>query len=412
MLTQYKKEITFICDYCNTTTVTDIGNLVCKNPECQAPAKPADELLVSLFGRAVEVVTAPIDWLTESEVLPLDQMAAHIIDISKYQYKLVNGKWFAPDFEKMFANTDCIYVIHKSSQGTFSDPCYELGLQCLRAVGAAYGTYHYADPYYSPEDSAEYYAAQINAVPVAERWGTDLLPQHWVDIETRRGSGTIDLSPAELTEWVERFIARLELLIDQPFGIYTRTYFWDSYILLNDWAHTFALWVARYNPLIQEPGEPNDWKRYGKKPVLWQRDADGNGLGEEYGVHSNSIDRNRSPLLTREQVYQAINQQPPEPPPQLVGDWLHTLFPNQAFRTEPSTQGGDTTIIKRLTVGSVLQVVPCDTMDNKTLSLNYSANITENEIWVHCADTVGDTGWLAIYHAQSRRTLYLEGLVN
>ena len=83
---------------------------------------------------------------------------------------------------------------------------------------------------------------------------------------------------------------------------YTRTTFWD-YVLRGyktDYPKKTKLMIARYHDGIPVPydsviGLPADWEDvnnpvYGTRWHVWQHSADGNGLGDVFGVASASID--------------------------------------------------------------------------------------------------------------------------
>lgn len=318
------------CEHCNVvSTFDDISALFCKY--CGAPMRSHDDLIkpqsaLTKTNRLLSFVTGYFgSRVLSTQILPLDQMAAHIIDISKWQYKWDGSQYIPPDFDKMKNETDMIHVICKASQGVLPDPCYEIGVSEMTALDIKYGTYHYCDTRLDPILSANRYAEQVNAVPENQRWGISAYPQHWLDCEYRIDPDGKPLSQTALTAWIKGFVDRLEALIDQPFGIYTREIWWNDYVLRNDWAHKYALWIARYNSWITDPGAPLDWSNYGKVAALWQRDADGNGLGDDYGVWSKSVDRNRSPIYTRQEIENIINGNDPPvnivPPDYLIAHY-------------------------------------------------------------------------------------------
>ena len=76
--------------------------------------------------------------------------------------------------------------------------------------------------------------------------------------------------------------------------IYTRASWWNWYTARMDWPKMLDLWVAHYTSASQ-PAIPDDWGKVANPRTwtFWQWSADGNGLGELYGVESGSIDRNR-----------------------------------------------------------------------------------------------------------------------
>lgn len=83
---------------------------------------------------------------------------------------------------------------------------------------------------------------------------------------------------------------------------YTRTTFWDFVLrgYKTDYPKKTKLMIARYHDGIPVPndniiGLPADWEDvahpvFGKRWHIWQHSADGNGLGDAFGVQSASID--------------------------------------------------------------------------------------------------------------------------
>lgn len=299
-----EKNYHVVCPMCGTESDLHESHMVCTNPDCGYLIRPNDALTMNLFERVKQVAMTPLRLLVAPVgVLPRDQMAIHVVDVSKWQYLWDGSKYILPDFDKMKNETDMIYVIHKASQGVWADPTWEMGVDALLHLQVAIGAYHFADVSRGAIESAETFAAQVNEIPDENQWGTWEFPQYWLDAETNRGSGTNALTPHQMAVWIKTFLDKFKELCPQPIGIYSREIWWNDYVERNDWAHNYAFWCARYNTWIYESGEPIDWSIYGKKSLLWQYSADGNGFGYEYGVYSNSIDLNRCQLYTRDQVF-------------------------------------------------------------------------------------------------------------
>ena len=84
---------------------------------------------------------------------------------------------------------------------------------------------------------------------------------------------------------------------------YTRDSWWDWVLqgYKTDYPKKTKLWIARYHDGIPVPYDkyynlPDDWwdlthpPYLGKKWIVWQHSADGNGLGAAFGVNSAAID--------------------------------------------------------------------------------------------------------------------------
>ena len=107
------------------------------------------------------------------------------------------------------------------------------------------------------------------------------------DIEEHAG-----LSKARIADGVQRFCAHVELLSGQKPIIYTRGTFWNRYVGDVPWAKAHLLWIAIWSARREAPwGSPES--SYRPKPwdtwTFWQKSADGNGRGAEFGARSGSI---------------------------------------------------------------------------------------------------------------------------
>ena len=78
--------------------------------------------------------------------------------------------------------------------------------------------------------------------------------------------------------------------------VYTRATWWNPNTVPQTWPKEYDLWVAHYTSAPEGtivgtkpvPWIPNDWGT--EHYDFWQYSADGNMLGSEYGVESDSID--------------------------------------------------------------------------------------------------------------------------
>jgi len=89
---------------------------------------------------------------------------------------------------------------------------------------------------------------------------------------------------------LQAFVESLEKLCKRKPMIYTSWGYWRRWnpFATQYWALNYPLWIANYtnkpDPLMPAPFTHWDF---------WQWSADGNGLGEQYGAQSGSIDLNR-----------------------------------------------------------------------------------------------------------------------
>ena len=313
MIKTIKKKFELECDICGAVSLCTINDLTCKKPECGYHHKPNDDLIQNLFGKLADRVVVSqarqsgLHLLTTNPVLPVALMGAEVLDESKWnwRYDSVNQLWIPPDYAKT-KTTDMLFIIKKASQGLWDEPTWEQGQELILLNEISLGGYHYADVAFDAIQAARKFATQANAVPSEKIWGTDVFPQWWLDCESNRGSGTVTYTRAQMEQYFYTFTQEFQNQTGQPIGIYTREIWWNDYVARNAWAHVLGLWIARYNNYIPEPGEPLDWSNYGEKPVLWQWSADGNGEGFKYGYQSNSVDKNRSPILTDEQILNIV----------------------------------------------------------------------------------------------------------
>ena len=135
--------------------------------------------------------------------------------------------------------------------------------------------------------------------------------------------------------------------------IYTRASWWNYYTARMDWPKLLDLWVAHYTSASQ-PLIPDDWGKVANPRTwtLWQWSADGNGLGDIYGVESASIDRNRfnGSIDDFNKKYKtnitATPDIPPAPPPvdppvdPPAGDWIEPMYRVKVTASALNVRGG------------------------------------------------------------------------
>ena len=126
---------------------------------------------------------------------------------------------------------------------------------------------------------------------------------------------------ARVTDTVWYCLNELSHHAGVPAGNYTRASWWNTYVKpAITWAE-FLLWIARYSDTLEEPWKPTSASYLIPHSYavwdLWQRSADGNKRGEEFGVIPEagapppSIDLSR----VRDRVFDSAPAPPPMPEP-------------------------------------------------------------------------------------------------
>jgi len=192
------------------------------------------------------------------------------VDISVYQGAI---NW------AQMATTNAQFVWMRAAIGKYLDP--RLGEYSIGAKnhGFPYGFYYVIRPA-TTSDWKEQVQAHAN---IEGLYSPPLTPV--VDCEIDGG-----LSKQALGDWIFKYQARFFELTGHVLMIYTRASWWDLHVYRNDWAKIHPLWVAHYG--AQTPTLPADWGAISQPKTwsLWQYSADGNGMGDAYGVQSASID--------------------------------------------------------------------------------------------------------------------------
>lgn len=296
----------------------------------------------------------------------------------------------------------------KCTQGAWIDPKFEEFTQAANDANFPVGFYSYLDPEQKTISARD---AALLAADITQ--GKGQLSMR-MDAE-RKG----DLTPTKLRdyylEWMDAYLEFGDLKLDY----YTRLSFFNPNVARDERFGQYRLCAARYNLSLETPWSdgkfvPLDWEFEEEWFDDWQHSADGNHMGALVGVLSDSVDLNLAAMTEEEfKTYYGLNgtEPPPEPVEEGYRDRFITLFSGQNFRTEPSTSGGGSTVIKKLADHTVLVSTPCDTPGYEYTGMSTFAPGLDRpkEIWVHVVDPTGQGGWIALYHP-SRSSVFLESI--
>lgn len=236
-------------------------------------------------------------------------MAWDFVDISKWQGTM--------NFDVLKSTgVYCLYA--RSSFNVYTDSQWVRNLAEAKRTGMPIGAYHYLSPIVDGRTQALKF---LDVVGTPQPDGkikllTDLLPV--LDVE-ERGTAT----KATLISNIRKFSVEIYNKVGVRPIIYTRATFWDANVGPTTFGENHLVWVAHYNMNINEPWIPDDWKRLGKTWWAWQKSADGNYKGHEYGAQSSHIDLNvvNGGLETLHRMYPGVTfngdpTAPPEPEPE------------------------------------------------------------------------------------------------
>jgi GH25 family lysozyme M1 (1,4-beta-N-acetylmuramidase) len=209
-------------------------------------------------------------------ILGLDGDYVLGVDISLHQ-----GRWDAAQA----ASAGAQFAFIKASEASprtgvpFIDPCFERNAASALDAGLLISFYHYLRPAFDVSAQARFFCVAVASYQ-----------RHFpliVDVEDHGG-----LSRSKLAGKLEHFAGEVQELSGQRAMIYTRTTFWNKYLGDLKWAGEDLLWIARYNQRIKAPWSSNTCK-YRPLPwrtwTWWQKSADGNGRGREFGARSADI---------------------------------------------------------------------------------------------------------------------------
>jgi hypothetical protein len=185
----------------------------------------------------------------------------------------------------------------------------------------------------------------------------------------------------------------------------------------TDYPKRAKLFIARYitsipTPLDRNIGLPKDWADlnnppYGVKWVEWQFSADGNNLGEKFGVHSSAIDlirfngdrqdfKNLFGVYPRKETNMLGGDPEPEPEPDPdpepeIKEFIHNkatcLINTLNVRKGPSTSYP---IVEKIYLGNIVEVLE-----------TYEVS---NQFWVR----IGRNQWAAMDYFNNKFLEYLK----
>jgi hypothetical protein len=146
--------------------------------------------------------------------------------------------------------------------------------------------------------------------------------------------------------------------------IYTRASWWDWNTYRQDWPKKHKLHVAHYNLYVDKPDIPADWSEINNPRTWthWQYSADGNHMGELFGVSSGSIDLNRynGSIAEFEAEFNVKlgNAEPlPEPEPEICVPRFRVLVDVLNVRTGPGTNYPMASGDNKLAKGEIVEAV-------------------------------------------------------
>jgi len=220
----------------------------------------------------------------------------HLVDVSHWQGRI--------DWSKLGAHAQGAWI--KAATGTTGiDPEFARNAAGAAAVYMPWAPYHYWIARLDPVAQAEHFhrTAVGAGVPIT-------LPP-MVDLEDP-DAGAVN------PDALKRYVDRVRELFGATPLIYTGAAWWTPGRFLGGqvprWAAELPLWIARYgtNDPSAPPATPIAPAPWGKWTI---HQYTSRGLGAKYGVSSEFIDLNRSPL-TLDQL-RAMAPRPPAP----VLDW-------------------------------------------------------------------------------------------
>lgn len=167
-------------------------------------------------------------------------------------------------------------VILRAGNGLFTDPKFALNYSVL--IGHPVGAYWFVQSNVSVAAQIDKFLAAIS--------GKSLPLGLVMDAELNAGN----LSQSALRNFYAAFLSALHSARpDDRLVIYTRASYWNPAVGVAGWEKQYPLWVAHYG--VTDPAIPLAWQ--GADYWLHQYSADGNNLGDDYGVSSDDIDLNK-----------------------------------------------------------------------------------------------------------------------
>lgn len=303
-----------------------------------------------------------------------------VVDISKWQGEV--------DFEMMKA-AGVELVILRLSQGQFeTDPTFAANYAGARAAGLKVGAYHVVHPEHTVDNQ-------------------------WWRIISSLGGRALDIplaldceldgnqNPSTVTSIIVGLVNVIKAEWGQYAPLYTRAIWWNQHTVFHPVFGNCPLWIARYwngtHPWSDAPEtlRPRDWTDF----ALWQWSADGNGLGQAYGVSSDDIDLNHGNAadvagLLAKLNGAPVNPPPIDPPPGGNEDKMQTckcvtLGSYIYERSKPSKAGGY--VVGKFYKNATASHFPAQRKVVK-------ADEPNKEIWRLCLFADGTVGWAAEWH--------------
>lgn len=217
-----------------------------------------------------------------------------ILDKSRYQWivnqqgELIRG----PDWEKAWKMGVRI-VVHRVTVGNYYvDSAAKVDYDLCKSFGFLQTFYHVTTPEYPADEQVDWFLGHLPGDP-----DIPLV----IDNELSRKQ-----NKQKITACTQKIFQLVEEQAKEPSLNYTSQGFWDSWLLSWSGWSRYPLFVAWYPDDLNYPVEDFYWKRcpspYLEKTVVngvtsykcnwtfWQKWADGDALGYEYGMRSGDVD--------------------------------------------------------------------------------------------------------------------------
>lgn len=208
-----------------------------------------------------------------------------ICDVSIYQ-DIINEKGDITrhvDWEKAYKRGIRVAILRATIGNYREDKSCKPNYEACKQLGILTTFYHVETPEYDAKEQSKYF---LDHIP-----GTPDLPLV-IDNELVRGCNR-----QRITSVTQTIAKLLEEADGRPPFMYTSQGFWDENVLpWSGWKrlplfNAWYPWDLSYPLTMPKRRTPRDWIVDGK-PVWdwWQKEADGNAKGREYGVWSGDID--------------------------------------------------------------------------------------------------------------------------
>jgi GH25 family lysozyme M1 (1,4-beta-N-acetylmuramidase) len=184
------------------------------------------------------------------------------IDVSYHQGTI--------DWLQVGASGKTFAFVRTSAGSLTADTAYAANYFSAHAVGLAVGSYHFANPDFTPNDAgneAAWFLRNASVIP------GDLIPV--LDLEVSNG-----LDPASLTTWAQTWLSQVSAATGVRPIIYTNPNFWATSMADTDW---FArngysvLWIANWTTASAPTVPAGNWAGSGWS--LWQHTSAGTVAG-------------------------------------------------------------------------------------------------------------------------------------